>query len=448
MIMAYKIIDDDVRISILQGFREIGGNCVVVEDEDTVVFDQGIRFSRLKKLYRQPIEPTGISELREEKVIPDLTGYEDASIFISHFHFDHLGLLWNVPPKSKIYVPEANFLKTVLSWYKDIGNWLSFIEPRFDSEVVQVYPNSRVGKVTPLNARHSSYPSYSYLYHGKNATILYTGDLRLDSLLKAVYPSLDEKVYKNSIDEYFEESGERVDILIVEGTNFSRGVTPLDSHMIVGKLQEVFEACDGAIFVSVDKTDLDSFAAFALLAKEYGRNPLILTSKLAESVDALGIENMIGVKIFQVEDVPKPIFPVELKEEALNHPKDYLFFSTPKEIVNTLRALPKSSRENIVGGTVISMLSEEPEEGSEESISDVWIRKLGLSMLKLRMSGHYYPYQLDKILDTIKPKTIIPVHTEVPETVCKIASKHGIKCALGRQDSTSATSSSFYSLFL
>lgn len=47
--MEYKYGNTLIRIK--QGYREIGGNFIIIEDKDnTLVFDQGIRFSRFKNI--------------------------------------------------------------------------------------------------------------------------------------------------------------------------------------------------------------------------------------------------------------------------------------------------------------------------------------------------------------------------------------------------------------
>ena len=55
-----------VEVRVIQGSREIGGNCIWIKDRDRVlVFDQGIRFSALRTYYSYRIEPKGIPELRQ-----------------------------------------------------------------------------------------------------------------------------------------------------------------------------------------------------------------------------------------------------------------------------------------------------------------------------------------------------------------------------------------------
>ncbi|MHA1832960.1 MAG: hypothetical protein ACTSV7_03135 [Candidatus Baldrarchaeia archaeon] len=55
------------------------------------------------------------------------------------------------------------------------------------------------------------------------------------------------------------------------------------------------------------------------------------------------------------------------------------------------------------------------EEASEYDIIAKWLSRMGIQAYRIRVSGHYYPYQLKTILNTTKPrKRIEVIHTEKP----------------------------------
>ena len=56
----YRLAQGSTSIEIYGGYREIGGNCVVIRDGDRkLVLDNGIRFSILRKYYRGGLQPLG-----------------------------------------------------------------------------------------------------------------------------------------------------------------------------------------------------------------------------------------------------------------------------------------------------------------------------------------------------------------------------------------------------
>jgi ribonuclease J len=73
------------------------------------------------------------------------------------------------------------------------------------------------------------------------------------------------------------------------------------------------------------------------------------------------------------------------------------------------------------GGLALLMLSEhEGEEGVEEAVALGWLRRLGLQPYRLRVSGHYYPHELAKLIQLAKPRELVPVHTEDPALMLEI----------------------------
>jgi hypothetical protein len=55
------------------------------------------------------------------------------------------------------------------------------------------------------------------------------------------------------------------------------------------------------------------------------------------------------------------------------------------------------------------------EEMVEYEVVNRRLLRSGIQPYRLRVSGHYYPYEIYKILKTIRPKQVIPVHREHPE---------------------------------
>jgi len=54
----------NVSVTIYGGYREIGGNCVVVQEGDRkLIFDYGIRFDVMRRFYCDRVEPLGPVEM-------------------------------------------------------------------------------------------------------------------------------------------------------------------------------------------------------------------------------------------------------------------------------------------------------------------------------------------------------------------------------------------------
>jgi len=91
--------------------------------------------------------------------------------------------------------------------------------------------------------------------------------------------------------------------------------------------------------------------------------------------------------------------------------------------------VPKKPRglENLLGlkvwgelslaSSIVVLMDPEPRESVkevEEGALRAWLRLLGAQVLRLRLSGHYLPHQFRDIIELLRPKDPIPVHTEGP----------------------------------
>ncbi|MGC9137270.1 MBL fold metallo-hydrolase, partial [Caldivirga sp.] len=189
-----------------------------------------MRFNLLRRFYGGLIRPTGISELRELGILPDLSNYQSPTVFITHLHLDHIGLLSNLPANTTVYLPD--FYDTFINWFRNRADWLQFMEPRIGITVNKLTQLMKYGNVTAIPVIHSAYPAYAYLYDNGGVRIMYTGDFRLDSLLKYVDKDLYTRIYGKVFPQLFEEPID-VDLLIIEGTNFQTGLTPMTGEHVV-----------------------------------------------------------------------------------------------------------------------------------------------------------------------------------------------------------------------
>jgi len=59
----------------------------------------------------------------------------------------------------------------------------------------------------------------------------------------------------------------------------------------------------------------------------------------------------------------------------------------------------------------------------EEEALKTWLKSFGIQTFRLRLSGHYLPHQFHNIIETLKPKNLIPLHTEEADLMNKLFQK-------------------------
>lgn len=408
-----------VEVKILSGAKSIGGNFIRIEDGDRLlIFDQGIRFDIMERFYRGFITPRGLKELREIGAVPKAEWYEGANaIYISHMHLDHLGLLSNIPLKIAVYLPSSSIYEVLEEKWRNSPTWFSMVPRRYYVRLEELKPfEIDKNNVMPLPVSHSAYPAYAFLYFGSNETILYTGDFRVEGFLRG---EKFEKIHGGiSMLEYINANKDiKVDRLIIEGTNLGSIRAPISPVEEEAMLKRVFNA-HTLIVVTIHPLDLEYVITLDKLALESGKNIYIASESAAKLMDA-AVDKLINVAA-NFSAKPKVLInyvktltcfeTVDITELDDNS----ILIASYHEVIDVLRdlkdtgILPKNS------ATVLSEPEPRIEEAQEYKAIMNWFYKLGVQAYLMRASGHYYPHELEMMINVIKPKNINFVHTKVP----------------------------------
>jgi ribonuclease J len=418
------ISEGSITLEVYGGYREIGGNCIVVRDKDKkIVFDNGIRFQVLKRYYRGRIQPLGMNELRSIGAIPPLNVFEGIdALYISHFHLDHLGLLGALPPGTRVYVPSIGILETIEEWYRATPTWLAELPHKLHIDVIELKPHQEdeLG-VTPIPVSHSAYPSYALVYNGYDKTVFYSGDFRVNGPLG---PRIDTT---QNIEKVLGSGS--TDIALLEGTNIGGIETPIGPEEFRSILNKVLME-SGLAIISIDPLDFELLTAISELASLNGRTVVISSSRLADILPQWlsSAFNVGNLELAVAAELEKPsLVPVDyvsLKEDVLKDPSSFLLVQEPVGFLEMLRQMRIWGEELPRGATAILTTPEplEAESEVEEETLAYWLYSLGVQVYRVRLSGHYYPHELRNILGTIKPKKLVPIHTRHPSLVLKLAS--------------------------
>ncbi|MEM3964276.1 MAG: MBL fold metallo-hydrolase [Thermofilaceae archaeon] len=418
-----------VSVEVYGGARGIGGNCVVVRDEGSgfsVMLDQGIDFGAFGRFFGGFIEPHSLRDLYEVGVIPPPEAYEGVdAVFISHLHLDHLGAL-SMPEQRgvEVYVSSARLLSSLAESWE--WSWKNLLLPYGSVYTAVEDVKEWRGVVKPVRVSHSAYPSHAFLLHTSSGSVLYTGDFRLDTPLKAlgVEHGLDTSA---NLGRLVEEVG-GIDLAIVEGTNLGGVRDYVDvetASLVLGKLLESYSR--KVLFLTYHPLDVETFAFVADLLTKRGWSIAVVHERYVDIADA----SLTSISLDQDQ-----YFYYDIHGEARRHgytlfdyvgsvrncrlvesiPSDKIAVFLSYRAVDELRTLANQGVD--LRGSLLIQLTSEPR-GEEyrmmEARVGAWLTRFGIHSYRIRISGHYYPHQLNRVLEIIKPKKIIPVHTLHPE---------------------------------
>jgi ribonuclease J len=401
-----------VEVEVLAGSRSIGGNFVKIKDRDVaVIFDQGVRFDIMNKYYSMHITPQSLQELRALGILPQPEWYDDAEhVYITHMHLDHLGALSNIPKEMTVHLPSMKVYEQQESRWKLSPTWTALLPRKYYVSVEELKPlEEDQNNVMPVPVSHSAYPSYALLYFGRDETILYTGDFRLEGFLtKREYSS----IYGcGSLLEFLEDNRDiKVEKLIIEGTNFGSDRFPLPPEDAIKTIRRILSN-HSPVIATMHSLDLEYALALLKLASELNIKCYIVSESIAKLMEDSA--NLPTEPEAIEEYVQNLSF---LKKRPIAGTEDRsIYLVSYREIVDFIRSLASHEKLSSNMAAILSEPEPQVEESTEYDIIANWFSRMQINAYRVRVSGHYYPYQLKTILEIIKPKKIIPVHTLNPQ---------------------------------
>lgn len=377
-----------MEIKIHRGQNQIGGNIIELSTQNTkILFDAGIELDDEKN-----------KDLPDIKGLFDSKGYD--AVFVSHYHGDHLGLVYNIHKDIPVYMGEKsskiihasdNYKKT------DTVTPAGFLEHKKPITVGDMV-------ITPYLCDHSAFDSYMLLCEADGESVLYTGDFR----------SNGRKPYEWLLSEL----PSKVDNLICEGTTLSReGYIPVTEKELEQQAVDLFKAHSGPVFVLQSSMNIDRIVTMYRAAKRSGR-VFLQELYMAEITSAIGgsIPNPSFSDVFAFITNPSRYEMLSehknrVGKEAISKMDFVMCVRT--SMLNYMKSLSeKMSFKN--GLLVYSFWSGYREtEAMKDFLTEC--EALGLKIVTLHTSGHADSAAIDKLIETTNPGVIIPVHTENAE---------------------------------
>lgn len=381
-----------MKIKIHRGQNQIGGNIIEIATDTTkILLDVGLE-----------LDVHNNNELPKIDGLFNVKGYD--GVFISHYHGDHMGLAYDVYKDIPIYIGEKSYkIVKVSDEYKSKNTFTpnGFLVHKKEIQVGDI-------TITPYLCDHSAFDSYMLYVRTNDETILYTGDFRANG--------------RKPFEWLLKELPTNVDTLICEGTTLSRnGYISETEAELEEKAVEIFKNTNGPIFILQSTQNIDRIVTMYRSAKRSNR-VFLQDLYMAETTSIIGdsIPNPLGfsdVKAFLTRSYDKEHFRYRLFDKYGKNKigkdrivKEQFVMCVRNSMINYIKSL--STKMSFDNGVLVysfwSGYKEQPE--MKEFIKTCEV--LGLKIITLHTSGHADEHAIQKLIKAVKPKNIIPIHTE------------------------------------
>lgn len=396
---------EDTLISFFGGVNEIGGNKIMISDDNENLFmDFGKSYSQEKLYYEDPyIVPRIEEHLLGLGLLPGLNGlYKNTSdtcnlnaVILSHAHLDHSDNIRFLKDYFPIYSGETT--EMIIKANEESGR-IADSGYRLNTKNFKPFRTGNILnfdniKVEPIHVEHSVPGSYGFLLETNNGNIGYTGDFRMKGSKMSIRS--DKNMTKDFITKAQKYD---LDILIIEATNIDDFRIESEEEVMF-KLEKICENTKGLIMTGVNKNDIDRLRSFHTVALSQGRS-LAISSKQAYLLHTL--KNDKHLDIFRVDDPNVYIFMRDKKTESkyerfLKDNFDNLVYAEDihnlqKEIILSASLYDMNELIKIkpIADSIYLLSTSEPfdEEGElrHEKLK-MWLDKYGIPMCQAHVSG-------------------------------------------------------------
>ena len=381
-----------MKVNIICGKNQIGGNIIEISTEKTkILLDAGL-------------ELDGGNTLPDVRGLFDFAGYN--AIFVSHYHSDHLGLVYRAHKDIPVYMGEGCYkIVSASDRYKsrDTITPKGFLHHRQKIVIGDI-------TVTPFLCDHSAFDSYMLLCEADGESVLYTGDFRSNG--------------RKPFEWLLNSLPKKVDKLICEGTTLSRdGYVSQTETALEERAAKLFSETRGPVFVLQSSMNIDRIVTMYRAAKKTGR-VFLEEAYMSEIATAAGehIPNPKFGDVYAFVTNPSRYKFIEKYQRKIGKStiaQKRFVMCVRTSMLDYLKSLSKMmSFEN--GILVYSFWSGYREtESMKPFLTEC--EKMGLRIETLHTSGHADEGTINKLIQRVNPTVIIPVHTENAEKFRKIA---------------------------
>ncbi|HNY63027.1 MAG TPA: MBL fold metallo-hydrolase [Bacteroidales bacterium] len=409
-----------MKFKIHRGTKEIGGSCVEVWTENTrILLDFGMPlvekdgkefdFNKYKNLTSK--------ELVSKGILPNIEGLYEGSkelidgVIISHSHQDHYGLANFINTNIQFYLGEATH--TII----ELNNL--FTQQNIHLKNTNYFEKTKqftIGdiSITPYWADHSAFDAYSFLVEANGKSLFYSGDFRSHGRKSGAFRWFTHNAPQD------------VDYLLLEGTTVSREDEEFQTEEeIESELTKLFKQKGKINLIYTSGQNIDRITSIYKACLQTGKT-FVVDVYVAKVLIELSRFGKIPFPSKKFENL-KVIFPYYTSNRLTRDGNEKVLFQfkhykiKKEEIANQAENIVMIVRpsmqkelehiEGIDGGNLIYSMWEGYLKKSYTMNFVDYLTNREFALYQIHTSGHADTKTLKKLVEAIKPKNIVPIHT-------------------------------------
>lgn len=409
--------DKKTKITFHNGILTIGGTIIEIAYEDSrIFFDFGSDYNPA-----DPNQPENLQDLLDMNIVPyidnifdpsiDLKGYKskednfkDTAVFLSHVHLDHSKIVNYLNPEIPLYTLEGT--KSLLNTLNINNDFLFPLDNPGESnvrEITGVKENEivQVGKikVKVMPVDHDAYGACGLLIETPDLVISYTGDIRLHG-------------YRKGATLNFCKESENCDVLLIEGVTVSFQELTEEARVSYDDNEpNLIEKINNIV-----KENLNKQITFNYYISNIERIlNIIKTNPRTVVLDAYYsyvLKHATGYQsyYYQLDDKDYGLDKsYEVEFEKLLKDEGRYFWQLDTLAIEYFDRLKENG---------IYIHSNATPLGDYDPAYEPFMKRFQNKNIEVKIescSGHAYPFDLIEIIDLIKPKLLVPIHSYHPE---------------------------------
>jgi ribonuclease J len=398
-----------MKITILKGSHEIGGTSIQLSSgKTTILLDAGLPLSA-------DSQPVDLSRLTVD------------ALLVSHPHQDHFGLMASLPPGTPVYI--GGLARSLIDATQV---FLGKDRYALDFHDFKAWQPFTIGDftITAYLVDHSAADAYAFLIEAEGKRLFYSGDLRSHGRKKILFDNLIKRPIRD------------IDLLFLEGTMLHRSndLFP-DETAVENTIFQTIQEQKNISFLLSSSQNIDRIVSAYRACKRAGKLLVIdiytawVLEQLRQITQNTPAMDWPEIRVFAKHrqderltanpeyfgDFRKRLYRHRVKREELHAtPEAFLYFGKMSSFHLIDEFKNAAAPVNVIYSQWLGYLDGTHADyyGSDEI--SAYRSDPAINFVYAHTSGHAPVADLQRLAAALKPRMLVPIHTEYGEDFSQI----------------------------